>query len=262
VPITLELRDTKIVIPDQVNNQIIHINNIKGEGKVERGGFSPTDVDVDRQGRVYVADVFNGLFRYETLGFIEPEAIAGGVSSGSLAVDRDRNRRLLYHNEGGYLWRVDDFGDGFQDQIDELGTIDGMDVGANGILYRARNAAIQIYDPATGSVLYELVGAAVDDVADVMVRGNLLYALLLDSDGGDSVARYRIVPGPALVLDGELDGPPSGGWWYGPKRFLARTRTSIYFLDVGVFLDQNRVVRISDIDGSGYAEWNIPAIPR
>jgi hypothetical protein len=296
-----------IVISDTENNRVVQIDDMSGTGWTALNGsdlggewtavplgpshFRPWDVDVDPDGRIYIANNYGGsgiganrVVRIDDITganlvlFNDPEDDYGIVA---LAVDWINN--YVYYAASDFtgpntspLFRSDMDGNNAENLdvgtgVDEIMDIRGMAVDMYGILYIAGISGgverIFRYDTALQSVTHTYADN-LNQVGDVLYKPNNLY--VANRDGSDPYKILMLDP-DSLTLTGNygsaalnLDTPTPGtdaGTFYGPFRFTATLNRKLYILDFYDRFgnpdidDHSRLVSIEDIVGTGWETY-------
>ena len=283
VELTMRLDSTKLVVPDAKNYRLVMIDDMSGAGWIAKNwldfgfgsdfDFLPYDVDFDSRGRIYIANGASSASAYNIIRINDMSDISliGKIAFGdvdstpkySLAVDRGND--VVYYANSTQLYRCDLDGGSIKSDfvMGTIGTIRGMAVDENGILYIAGNTGaganmIFMYDPIT-ELIINSYGTTISTAWDVLLKPPAVY--IANQNGG---LGYKIIE-----LDTDLgfvdafgnQSPVADdimGNFYGPKRFLAILNKKIYILDEAStneapFLFQgDRLVAMSDITG---ADW-------
>ncbi|MCX7037566.1 MAG: hypothetical protein NT005_00225 [Spirochaetes bacterium] len=107
IDIWLELSQARILVTDRWNERLVQIDDMTGAGwKTIMAGdlgivepFTPYDVDLDQQGRIYVSVhesyTSGGIYRFDSMQATSAEPILENRGVTAIAVDRRNN--LLYY---------------------------------------------------------------------------------------------------------------------------------------------------------------------
>jgi hypothetical protein len=232
-------------------------------------GFKPHDVDFDSQGRIYVANYYNGAlygraFRIDDITGVNFTPFTDR-SVAIVAVAVDQYNDYMYYASSTQLWRVEL--DGTNDtplSIAGITAIRGMTVGHSGQLYIAGNGpgfpAVFRYDPFSESVARTYV-TSIANPWDTYFRTPHVYVANLEGSGGNRI----------LQLDENLSfidgyGNPSTsadsavGNFYGPKRFIGILPKKLVILDEGSTMETSgfigdRLIAIDDLSGAGWQTY-------
>ncbi len=273
------LSDTQIVVPDPyLNYRLVQISDMSGSGwyaiqynapGLTKAGmtsltqFLPYDVDFDAQGRIYVANAYDGVVRLDSIYGNNADWFARGAGApiGALAIAVDRANQLLYYANGSSLSVV---------VTEPLGTpstltgststnITGLAVGPDGSLYLTNygygNGGFLIkYDPFSQTVLASYPSALSTDWDpwDVTVQGGYVYTThVLPFSGVKKVARSDLNLTPIDEYTGSASDP-----FYGPRRFVAILSWKPTVIDEGYAgSDSNRLATFGDMAGSGWTTY-------
>ena len=277
IPITLEIDETRLIIPDSLNNRVIKKSSFTSPDWVELGGtyfgftydydFFPYDVDIDSSGNIYIAANDNnetgksGIFKIDGFSDTTPVRI---VTGNFMALTIDRTNNLLYYSDSTTMYKCDLTGSLLYDYNLSGNYITGLAYGGGFIYILDRSAAtLYKFDPAgsgstVGSYSTYLQGFWNVDVMDVMYKDGKVY--VANSEG--TIPGYKI-----LELDENLNlidhfgtypadqNAPAQGELYYPSRFIAVLNKKITVIDEsndGPSPTKNRLVSFSDLLGS---EW-------
>ncbi len=273
--LNMEISETKIIIPDNLNSRVVIMNDMSGTPWTEyTGGLNnPYDVDMDSTGRIYIANYDAGLRivrRIDDITGSNPIDITGVSGTGVYSIAVDKNNDLLYYAdwEGAALtelYRSDLDGNG-PIQIDtstyNIQYIRGMDVDDNGVLYIAGSlfgGPVQIfrYD-IIGPSVTQYGGANLNFPWDVLVKDGFLYVANFGTTG-DPPLDHKIIQF-TLNLTPVTELPGGGGDdFYGPHRFVAILNRKINIVDDGrvdlVNFNIDRIVSIEDINGTAWETY-------
>ncbi len=298
--LTMGLDTTQIIVPDTLNGRIVQVSDMSGSGWTEITGaslltilgistFTPSDVDVDRWGRIYVGNYVtfspdSGVFRFNDINDAAPVRVATvSVGVGALAVDRAHD--YLYYTDDTTVFGVNLYRNklsagsvGAQESLDtavepQIGSsyFSGLAVDENGVLYLARHsqpasvAAVFKYDPArpAGSrVLAKYstdLGSPLASQLDVWYSRGYVYVLSATAPDGKKI--QKLDPDLTFVKGyGRADDfvpPESPGDFYGPSRFLAIPGRKLYIVDdAATRVPSTRLVALDDtLTGGGWATY-------
>lgn len=159
ITLTMEISETKIVIPDPWNYRLVQIDSfgdtlswhtlIQSEldPSVTIESFEPYDVEIDHSGNIYIANRgWGNLFKINTVDTtasqvytVFPEQDIPVRQYSALAIDQAN--RYLYYASGGSLYRKGLADDAPEEIIDlsnlEMSTITGLTVDTEGYVYIA-----------------------------------------------------------------------------------------------------------------------------
>ena len=282
--LTLDMRanETKLIVPDATGNRLLQFDDISGSGQKTRTGpdisfpgtFTPYDVDFDSRGRIYIANSAGGTGTSLVLRIDNMDATSytfitediGWVGIRALAIDRVND--LLYFSTSTQLYRWDVAGSvgivGTQLTIIGIGTIQGMDVDENGILYIAGKDGggadrVFRYDPVAQNVTGQYVATSLNPW-DVVVKTPYLYVANENAIGvsGMSILQLdmnlQFIQGYGDDVDDVTDTSP--GKFYGAHRFVAIRNKKLTIIDDDSdppsFSPEDKLVSIDDINGNGW----------
>ena len=242
--------------------------------KIESGfspapnGFVPYDIGFDSQGRIYIANYVNSagghkVMRIDNISNSNYDIIVTDTGAGGglvLALAIDRINSLIYYATSVALYRCNLDGSGEAGlAMDTMGTIQGMDVDENGILYIAGadgtgNPTIFKYD---GTVIDFISNAPLNTPWDTIVKGDSLYVAnfgAVDPPTNQKIIQFTLDLTPVTEL---LGG--GGDYFYGPHRFVAILNRKIYVVDDGRVdggtPNIDRIVSIEDINDSAWETY-------
>lgn len=284
IVLTMDLNETKLVIPDYRNNRLIQIDNISGAGWTALIGtdigwtlsdFEPYDVDFDSQGRIYIANNFAStgfrrVIRVDDISGSNFFAFSDKASS-IVALTVDRQNDYLYYSSSNQLWRVNLDGTADVSRIinvgvDQIQTIRGMAVGEDGMLYIAGNNnlglnRIFLYDPFAQNVT-TIYPTNINTAWDVLVKTPYIYIANRNGPAGNKI--IQLDADLAFIAAYGNESPAADdipGNFYGPKRFLAILNRKISILDEAsandppLFFRGDRLVSIGDIAGTAWETY-------
>lgn len=278
--LTMGVGSTKIVVPDYSNNRVIQFDDINDSipmtldaGMLFDNGLTtslfPYDVDFDREGRIYIANVAaNGLIRVDNISGTDPVVIGTINFIYSLAIDRQNN--LIYYYDGSILYQSELDGSGsiqltldnHPDNPYQIMDINGLSVDDKGILYIAGAAntegdAVFRYNPDTQEVT-----AKYDDMTylsspwDAMVKDDKLY---ITNPYGDDGYQILELSTSDLSLTNNYGNPipsstinTSKGMFYGPRRFAAPLNEVLTIIDDYSGDDFDKIIQMDNINGDNW----------
>jgi len=280
IVLTMDLNETKLVIPDSKNNRIVQIDDMIGGGWKEiintdigyTPNLAPFDIDFDSQGRIYIAiftfsSTDNFIIRIDDFDAVTYTPIIMGKASPCIALAVDRQNGYVYYSVDlgtDQLYRCDL--DGTNDTLlttTGITTIQGLAVDDNGILYIAGNDGLDRifqYNPVTESIT-ATYSTNINTAGDVLVKEPYLYIANLNGTSGYKIIQLDTDLGFIAAYGNQsaaVDDIP--GNFYGPKRFLAILSKKIAILDEASTNEPasfrgDRLVSIGDIAGTGWKTY-------
>jgi hypothetical protein len=283
-PVNLRMivSETKLLIPDNQGYRLVQVDNMKGDGWIERtvtdlpgiGAFYPIDVDFDASGRIYVANWAGALklIRLDNISNFAFDTIIGATdinitSIVTLTVDRPRD--YLYYADNNTLKRYNIK----NNNIDEI-TLPGgileiyqITVDKEGLLYISYRSSITYnyyiskFDPSSSPPYFSKTYSSANFFGkDILLRDN--YVLVSNPSGA---ADFKLVKldtnlnfikgygSGALTSENDL----RNGYFYNPYQFVAVSRRKIYLIDDGMGVYANgaeysdRILAMDDLES-----WN------
>lgn len=248
--------------------RIIQIDDMAGTGWSEIistdlvdwvSQFNPWDIDIDSNGTIIIANNDNSLgnvvlYRIADISSTTFEPLALSTGLGCIAVTVDYQNKVIYYATSTQLYRCDYLGANVKNNFDMTGitTIRGMTVDDEGILYIAHDTQIKKYDPNSGNgVTVANYSTGLLNPEDVVIKSPFLFI----SDVDTVVTNHKIVK---LDMDlGYIDELPNSGSFpmLSPRKFIAKRNSKIYFTDDENFVNNDKLVALSDIDGSGWETY-------
>jgi hypothetical protein len=283
IPITMELHETKIIIPDYLNNRIVQIDDISGENwKVLTSvagitTFSPYDIDFDSQGRIYIANYSTGatngvIIRIDSINRLNPStygsSAVSAISYAAIAIDR--NNSIIYSaRNNNTLWRAT-LGSTTFIQITLSGItftgspgIRGLAVDESGYLYIAASittSPFQVvikYNPTLNTFTYYSNNLVTP--WDVLVKGSYLYVTNVNGSGTNSqIIRLTTDLTSPIGFGQNIDVlGTSTGDFYGPRRFVAILNRKITIIDDEDMYTANldKLISMDDIYGTSWQTY-------
>jgi len=260
ISVTMIVSETKIVIPDYLNNRIIQIDDISGTGSVVYNTISPYDVDFDVAGRIYIARnaAVQGVIRINDITGAGSLDITGIQSIRTLAIDRINN--LIYFASSTELRKCNYDGSNpvqLDTTTDSITNMIGLDVDDNGILYIvSMSNTVYKYDPGTQSA----VDSYTDNLSspwDIVIKEPNLY--IANPYGANG---YRVIQLDSNLsfVHGYGDDATSTnhnpGMFYGPYRFVAILNDKITMIDDGTSPPWNdKLIQMDDINGTNWTTY-------
>ncbi len=291
VGITMQIVQTKIVIPDYNNSRVVQIDDMTGAGwaSLESGvlesnlgfdGFNlyPYDATIDNAGRIYICNYTDatyggGIIRIDNISGDNAVILPSGGVNRPLAVHFDRAGDYIYYSdENNILYRIAMVDPGTPEQLslDEIfmARAYGISTDSDGILYLAifgeENGLVKLdFDDPPASIedtdKYKLYNTYDNDlfrVWDVLVKDDYIYIADYDYSGASNqVVRLD----PDFVSSVSLPSSPDGSDNFnGPHRFVATLNRKIYVVDE----DENssseteRVAAFDDISGGNWESFD------
>jgi hypothetical protein len=263
--------DSQIIVPDYRNYRLVQIADMAGTGwkaiqfsnlglgMTNNTQFAPYDVDFDAQGRIYIANQYDGVVRLDDINDSLAEWLVRGASTavGALAIAIDRQQNYLYYTNGSILNRVviDPLGTPSPLNVTGVTNITGMAVGLDGILYLANylynsGGSLVKYDPGTAQVVASYSDLESTDPWDATVQGGFVYATYVNASS------KKIVRLDLNLNFVDQHSGPSGDPLYGPRRFVAILGRRLHVIDEGYHGgDSNRLVAFRDMTGDGWTTY-------
>ncbi len=241
IPVLMALHDTKIVVPDLLNNRIVQFNKradaavtwFTSEDASYHGipSLYPTDVDFDARGRILIANNpggSNNIYRIDTIASMSNQpCLMTDESNDIVSIAVDRKRNLLYyatddHAGNAHLYRIDltMIPASFVQELDNPSidiemylfySITALDVSHDGFLYIVgvddnMYPFLAKYDPNQQEANGVLVGKHFTNTdffspLDVMARGGNVYVLNFPGDNPGLVL-LDFNFGPSAALGG------------------------------------------------------------
>ncbi len=283
VSVTFELYETKIIIPDALNNRIVQIDDMTGAGwtvldytdfGLAAGEFLPYDIDFDSKGRIYIAnDYGNGagtkqILRINDITDTSPVAVIEGLTVGATSIAVDRKNDFIYY---GTEQKYPDYSKIFRCQYDgtnnsqfttkETYGFPGIDIGENGTVYVMANdsdfAGFYKYD-MSGNLLKGGNYSYLNFAWDVVVKPPYVYVLNTNNYEILQLDINDISQNPLKKYGTQDDGtfPDNPGEFYGPKRFVAILNKKLTLTDEVDYATKDRLVSLDDtLDGSGWEPY-------
>ena len=279
ISVTMIVSETKLVLPDYSFVRVVQFDDISGANSRTRNGgdisflgtFRPYDIDFDAQGRILVAvnTVGSGssaVIRLNDMTTTSYDLIAddtGFVGIVALAVDRENS--MIYYATNSELYRWDLINSiRTQLTITGIGTIRGMDIDENGILYiagrdGAGNDRIFKYD--TDLEIQSVIAvydntSVLADPWDTLVRPPYVYVANVNEGAlSNSILQLNTDLQHVQGYGDDIDGTDTNkGKFYGPHRFAAILNEKITIIDDDSFTSNNdKLVSMDDINGTGWA---------
>ena len=270
IMLDMTLNDTNLVIPDNLNQRLVLLNSMDGDGWIDTdfgvGTFYPNDVDLDNRGRIFIAAELGGsgqILRVDDFADNSPVSIFG--QDGQLySVAVDRNNDLLYFADNNNLFRTDLNGNdptslSIDTGIGEIMDINGISVADNGMLYIAgantmEDYAVFLYNPFTEIVVLMDDSTVLNSPSDTIVKDDFVYITNPDGTDGNKIILYDRT---LVLVDSygiySTSNPEISGNFYGPSIFIPTLNDKIIIIDEddggGGF---DKLTTMDDIDGNGW----------
>ncbi len=275
ITLTMEISETKIVIPDPWNERLVQIDTFRDTSSwieltmeelsahgVTFEVYEPFDTAIDHSGNIYIANSGLGnLFKINTVDTtasqvytVFPEQDIPVRAYSALAIDQAN--RYLYYASGGSLYRKGLADNAPEETIDlsnlEMSTITGLTVDTEGYVYIAdyNVKKISIDTSLTAINEGEISTNIIPTPFDVILKEESLY--VTDYNPG-LPAIHQVDPSTMMVtatLGNSVETPLSG-----PRRFLAPYNDEIFFTDEDGNGTVDRIIQVSDITGDGYSTY-------
>jgi hypothetical protein len=278
VTIDLELSETKIIVPDTLNDRIVQIDDMQGNDWVELDStnfgltgteFNPYDIDFDSLGRIYIAiDYTSGpstpqVLRLDDFNDSTSDIIIKGMSKGVVSLAIDRENDLVYYStdfgSGNNIHRSDYDGNnngvfvsgsyGFYGlAVDESGEVYAVDDESDYVFLNKYDTNGNLVD---GAVEYSYL----NNPLDVIVRDPYLYLIdnfkILKLDPSD------LSKDPSLQFGKPDDGipPEDPEEFYGPRQFMAVNKFKFTIIDEDFSLKDRLVSFDADPLGNNWETY-------
>ncbi len=298
VILQMQISETKILIPDYLNNRLVQISSMSGGDAIinstwtELSGtaagfasdidFRPFDVDIDSQGRIFIANAYGGsgmgnnrVVRVDNISGSNVLSFAEASYDGSVvAIAVDRKNNLVYYatnsgiaTEKLYRSNLDNSTYTYLDisvGVEAIDRIEGMSVDPDGILYIAGAIAtgqpkIFKYNPSTETVTHSYSAnlSASNGPMDVMVKNGFVY--VANPEGADGFRILQLSADFASLVDsygigsGAID---TVGQFYGAERFVGTINPYFYIIDEDFGGGSpDRLIYIEDFNGTGWKTY-------
>jgi hypothetical protein len=276
IPLTMELYETKLLIPDPyLNWRLVQIDDMIGSNwttilaanLTNITTFRPYDVDFDAQGRIYIANnnsIDDKIVRIDDMSTANEVLITDdSMADGIVAFTVDRKSDYLYYITDNDIYRqnINSFLDNILVSIAveiPIRTLRGIAVDADGFLYLANDGvgdkSVYKVDPNAlpGSRVVGSYSAGLLGPHDVMVKAPYLYVADPDPAGAnDKIVQLTLDLSPVDTLSESVQHP-----MYGPRHFVAILNKRIYFMDeLPTGSDADKLVAMDDIDGTNWETY-------
>jgi hypothetical protein len=269
VTIDLELYETKIIVPDAMNNRIVQIDDMQGNGWLELDyddfgltitEFNPYDIDFDSLGRIYIANNYTSdpstpqVLRFDDFNDSTSDIIIKGMTKGVVSLAIDRENDIVYYStdsgSGNNIHRCDYNGNNNSIFVSGSYGFYGLAVDENGDVYAVDDESdfifLNKYDTngtlVDGAVEYSYL----NNPLDVLVRDPYLYLI-------DNFKILRLDPSDLIKDPSSQFGKPDDGSppenpeeFYGPRQFMAIINDKFTIIDEEDFVSKNRLVSFDD----------------
>ena len=283
VTVTLDISETKLVIPDAGNYRILQMDDMTGAGWTVLTwsdlGFSndymfkPYDIDFDSKGRIYIANSYigatsTGVLRIDDINATSYDTIVSKANYGVQAITIDRTNDYIYYSDGSSpinrktldpLGSEESFSMQNEPAIGNFAT-NGMSSDQNGTVFIANTMEPNIvkYDPSKpeGSrIVNTYTYADLNSPWGVLVKGNYLYAADISNSGSNSpIVRFNIDNPAQYTQYGSFGFGTNPGDFYGPHVFAAILNKKLYLTDDDGGFSQ-KFIAIDDITGTGWETY-------
>ena len=275
ITLDMDVSETKLLIPDHWNNRLVIMNDMSGAGWTELTSadlpsvtnFYPYDVDIDSQGRIYIANNDNAqsemyIVRIDDITGANDTVLIDDPSDDyilGLAVNEE-NGYIYYTTEpnccgtAAYLKRSNLDGSNVVTLLSDLTTPSiysarGVAVDQEGNVYLAHSNDEVLRWPSGQTYTIPAGGR----VFDVMVRDDYVYAANFDWGGANNTV-IKLTKNLNYVT--ELQDKPGGGdSMFGPHRFLAVISKKAYLIDEDRSTTDERLLAVTDISGAGWTSY-------
>ena len=273
IPIQMGLYETKIIVPDYGNNQIVQFDeNFSSSSWTSKNATNlntstisvttlyPYDIDFDSQGRIYIAN-YNfstdaALIRIDDINDTVPEKLASITGILSLTIDRANNLLYFAISNQVYSMRTDISATPVSLNLDDTELGDG-NYGFSSIY--VNNNSLYLVNQFAGTVrrldlnlaypnrpVDVYAGTYNSGLGDILVKGDSAYFTVYGS-GTSAVVRTSLNLAENGVLQyapGESDSFAD----YGPRLFVAILNSRFYLIDEDGGGTINRVVAFDDFN--------------
>lgn len=264
---------SQIIAPDNLNNRLVQVADMKGTGWTELPVSSPDDIDFDDQGRIYFSSN-STVLRIDDITDTKPVPITSTPQGGLItSIAMDRPRGLLYYTDGSALFRIQatpTIGTAEPVLVGSIpidtelnvvmSNVKGIAVDSEGFVYitmpfgRPAGTVIKINpNPADSPTMVAIYKGTFTNPWDVLVKGDDVYV----SDYGDPY--QQMIPGRIVRLTKDLQmvdsfAGPASDPFYGPERFIAILNRPIVVVDeYGNYpTNLDRIVSFDDMTGTGW----------
>jgi hypothetical protein len=267
VVIQLSPVETKIVVPDALNQTVAQFNSLPFKPQTFKtftsGTMQPYDIAFDSAGKIWIADHFSETSNIRIIDIVDSKpttqnTINMNLGSQSTAIAADYKTKYMYCAANANISRiVFDLSLPVEGpkSIPNVSNITGMDVDENGLLYLvatytgkqpAPGKNIIRYNFNTGDFFIEPLPAS---ALDVVIRGDYLY---ITCSTDYKIQRYNKNTLTLSFENGTFADPPTNpGEFNGPKRFLTVDEDRFYIIDEAGTND--RIVSFTDI--TNWSGW-------
>lgn len=279
VQVVMGIRETKILVPDYLNNRVVQIDDMADDQTDEFTGddavalnidgaafsapslFQPSDIEIDSLGRIYIANGYDSagapkLIRMDSIYSTSADVIVGDTL-GIISTSIDTDNNYIYYATSSAIRRINlDGTNDVQVNTNNIGEsyFRGIAVDGNGYIYIANEGSFEVIkiDLSNGNIATSYT--VTDTPWDVLVRPPYVYVANFDSAvTGSTLIRLdsNLTTGSAISLH---LSPDETDYFYGPHRFLAILNRRLYIMDDGYLsgvspFNIDRIVTIDDIDG-------------
>ncbi|MCF7947829.1 MAG: hypothetical protein K9M94_04475 [Spirochaetia bacterium] len=299
---TMGPKDTKILVPDFQNSRLVQIDDMgitetnpvspSFKATSDLGLATPYDIEIDNQGKIWIAQSSNSLVRIDFVGDWDNNLNGSDITAlniTALAFDH-LNSDLYYIIDNktiGLIHVMPEVADiniqqtfdlGLESKISvELGIAGfGLAVDKDGVLYLAGanqvgETTIFKYDPqrptgerviATYTSQSNLPTIYNLGYMDLLVKNNHLYLTNPNGSSGNVIMKFtrdlQYVGSFGRVVDLSSETADQPGEFYGPTRFIATTADNIYLTDDAddnAYGSPNRIIRFKDINGANWQTY-------
>ncbi|MFH0975666.1 MAG: hypothetical protein V1874_07765 [Spirochaetota bacterium] len=285
IPVTMGLYETKIIVPDYMNSRIVQIDDMDGNGWIEKNASNltspssisycrPYDIDFDSNGRIYICNpgATAGppkMFRLNHINNTSNswELILNDSNPDVYAIAIDRNLSYIYYATTSALYRCNLDGTGISPlTFTSIGTISGLAVDSDGILYISHHAAgapvsqISKYNPSSESeITFNDDTITMKTAMHVLVKPPYLYVANLTSSGTDNQILQLDLNTLALIHGyGTYALSTTQGSFYGASHFVAILNRKITIVDeASLGNNSSKLINMDDIAGSNWGTYGI-----
>ena len=284
IPISMTVHETKIIIPDYMNQRIVQIDDMSGTnwstryrtdiGYTTASTFYPQDIDFDSRGRIYIANDTSesaGAYQVVIIDNITSTTstlIIPSNSNGMDAMTIDRNNDFIYYVQGTTIFRtnLDGTGSTSRSLSASIGLIRGMTIDYQGQLYIVGNNAlgspgIFVYNYTTSTIVNSVTNATVTSLSTpyhLLIKSPYLYVVNPSTTGSNNqILQLNLVTLQFIQGYGTYSlASTTQGNFYGPRHFVAVLNKKIYLIDEGPDNTlTSKLIAMDDINGTNWETY-------
>ncbi len=264
--------ETKVVIPDNLNNRLVQVNNMNGDGWFDFSTGGPVTVAFDSSGRIFKA---NGSTALQVIDYLSATTrfVTFGPGDQQRSVAVDTARHYVYHMATYQpLYRTDSQDDTIWTSFnvqDDVGVrtfhCAALAVDDEGFVYILNDSGLELYkynpDPAIPGADRVIAQYTIPSTPwDVMVKGDYVY-IAVNAVNVHSIIRLtkNLTSPQTFGSAATSSGDTTPGHFFGPRRFMAVVNKKFYVIDEGTITgpengyNVNRIVSFDDI--ASWAGW-------